>query len=161
MKPQRVRSGYSSGELARLAGVRADTLRHYERKGALGQPARLPNGYRLYPPDALDRVRVVRAALALGFTLDELADVFAVRGRGGAPCKRVRSLAARKLEEAESRLRDLTTLVDSLRALLADWDTRLARTGNVAPARLLETLGAGSRPLAERTIRKTKGVPQS
>ena len=83
-----------SSELARLAGVSPDTLRHYERKGLLPKARRAPNGYREYPPEACARVRLVRRAVAIGFTLDELALVVKVRDQGGAPCGEVRALAA-------------------------------------------------------------------
>ncbi|HQR38326.1 MAG TPA: heavy metal-responsive transcriptional regulator [Blastocatellia bacterium] len=140
MKVNASRAGYSSGQLARLVGVSPDTLRHYERKGILSVP-RLANGYRHYPAEALDRLRLVRAALALGFTLDELSDVLGVRARGGAPCGRVRALAAGKLAEAEARLEDLTTLVESLRTLLLEWDRRISTTPPGVAAGLLESLG--------------------
>src|SRR6266404_5381549 len=92
------RGVWKVGELAKAAGVSTDTLRHYERKGLL-TPRRSPNGYRAYPAQALDRVRLVRTALALGFRLDDLARVFKVRSNGGAPCRQVRALAAAKLDE--------------------------------------------------------------
>jgi len=129
-----------SGELARLCGVSTDTLRHYERKGVLAPPLRLANGYRAYPPDALLRVRTIRAALALGFTLDELAPLFRARSRGRPPCRSVRELAAAKLAGAESQLAELGRLVDTLRSLLEAWDGRLASLPAGEPARLLETL---------------------
>lgn len=134
--------GWRSGELARLAGVSTDTLRHYERKGVLASPARLANGYRRYPAAALARVQLVRAALALGFTLDELADVLRERDRGRPPCRRVRDLAAHKLAGAEERLAELAALVEALRGLLASWDARLTDHAQPAPARLLESLVA-------------------
>ena len=134
------RDGLSSGALAKRTGVSTDTLRHYERKGVLSRARRLPNGYRSYDPEAVERVQIVRAALALGFTLDELAQIFAVRRAGGAPCKKVRALAAAKLVQAETRLRELTALVESLRAQMAAWDDRLAETPHDTPARLLESL---------------------
>ena len=62
----------ASGELARLAGVSPDTLRHYERVGVLQKPARSENNYRVYPESALPRVMLVRRALAFGFSLAEL-----------------------------------------------------------------------------------------
>ena len=67
-----------SGELARLSGVSADTLRHYERKGLL-KPQRGSNGYREYPRHAVERLRLIRNALALGFKLDDLERVFKIR----------------------------------------------------------------------------------
>jgi DNA-binding transcriptional MerR regulator len=139
-----------SGELARLAGVSADTLRHYERKGVLPLPRRAPNGYRRYPPEALKRVQLVRRALALGFTLDELAAILKAHARGGAPCLSVRRLAAEKLAQVEVRLQELRALRAELRATLRDWDARLARTQPDKRAGLLEAL-------AERGATKHKG----
>jgi DNA-binding transcriptional MerR regulator len=129
-----------AGELARAAGVSTDTLRHYERKGVLRAPRRSANGYREYPLDALARVRLVRRALAFGFTLEELARVLGERGRGGAPCREVRALGARKLAEVETRLGELLALRGELSALLGEWDSRLAKTADGERAGLLESL---------------------
>jgi DNA-binding transcriptional MerR regulator len=104
-----------SGELAKLAGVSSDTLRLYERKGLLSKAPRSPNGYRAYPPDALERIHLVRAALAIGFTLDELAEILARRDRGRSPCVLVRDLASEKLRNLEEHVRQLTDLRDRLR----------------------------------------------
>lgn len=133
----------SAGELAKAAGVSTDTLRHYERKGVLPRPRRAANGYRQYPPEALDRVRLVRRALAVGFTLDELARVLSVRDRGAAPCRQVRELAAAKLADIEERLARMIELRDELRSTLKEWDGRLAETPDGRRAGLLEALGAG------------------
>ena len=97
------RGVFSSGELARLVGVSTDTLRHYERKGILHRPRRAPNGYREYPEEALERVKLVRIALTVGFTLNEAQAHLECRDAGGAPCHDVRALAAGKLSEIESR----------------------------------------------------------
>ena len=134
----------SSGELAKLAGVSADTLRHYERKGVLHRPHRSSNGYRQYPAAALQRVQLIRKALAVGFTLDELANILSVRDSGGAPCHEVRALAALKLSQVETQLQDLTAFRNELRATLQDWDARLRRKGAGARAHLLESLVAES-----------------
>ena len=137
------KSFYSSGELAALVGVSSDTLRHYERKGVLARPLRKANDYRQYPASALQRVRIIRRALAVGFTLDELATVLGVRDKGGAPCAEVRALAAAKLADIETRLREMSELRTELRALLKDWDTRLEHRVPGQRAHLLETLNAG------------------
>jgi DNA-binding transcriptional MerR regulator len=129
------------GELAKAAGVSPDTLRHYERKGVVPKPNRLPNGYRQFPVSVLDRVRLIRRALVLGFTLDEMARILNVRDRGGAPCRQARDLAARKLSEIEHRFREMRTLRREFRALLKAWDQRLAKTPT-GRAYLLETLTA-------------------
>jgi DNA-binding transcriptional MerR regulator len=135
-------AGWRAGELAGLLGISTDTLRHYERKGVLPEPRRLGNGYRRYTADALARVRTVRAALALGFTLDELATLLRDRERGRPPCREVRELAVAKVAAAEARLADLSRLVATLRAVLADWDARMAAAAPGDPALLLESLTA-------------------
>jgi MerR family transcriptional regulator, mercuric resistance operon regulatory protein len=131
-----------AGELARSAGVSTDTLRHYERKGVLPRPRRSPNGYREYPAGSLGRVVLVRRALAVGFTLDELARLLKARERGAAPCREVRALAATKLASVEERLRELASLRDELQATIAEWDSRLARANGGERAGLLESLAA-------------------
>jgi len=130
-----------SGELARLSGVSTDTLRHYERIGVLAKAPRTKSGYRQYPPSALDRVRLVRRAISVGFTLEELARVLRIRDKGGAPCRQVRDLALSKLEEVERRLEELVLVRDHLQMLLKDWDDRLARTAPGQRAGLLDSLG--------------------
>ena len=129
-----------SGELSRLAGVSADTLRHYERKGLLAPQRRSANGYREYHESALDRVRLIRSALSVGFTLDELSRVLKLRDRGGAPCQQVRALAEAKLREAEARLIEIRELRDRLLSLLAQWDELIEVSGNGDRAGLLDAL---------------------
>jgi DNA-binding transcriptional MerR regulator len=162
MSDEQTKRGYfRSGDLARLAGVSPDTLRHYERKGLLDRPRRSANGYREYAASALDRVHLVRRALGVGFTLDELARILVVRDRGGAPCQQVRALAGKKLGEVETRITELTTLRDELQVLLKDWDALLSKNPPPERAGLLESLvavGSGKRLrsslLAQTPIRK-------
>ena len=130
-----------SGELAKAAGVSADTLRHYERRGLLPTPRRRGNGYRAYPADTVRRVLLIQRALSVGFTLEELARVFEARDLGRPPCHEVRALAEEKLRELETRIVELTALRRTLRSTLAHWDDRLASTPKGEPARLLESLG--------------------
>jgi DNA-binding transcriptional MerR regulator len=131
-----------SGELARLAGVSPDTIRYYERKGLLHAAPRSPSGYRLFPRDAQDRLRLIRSALGIGFSVRELAEVLRERNRGGAPCHRVRKLVASKLIALEARLRELRAWRADMRRALAQWDRVLAKTPRGKQARLLETFAA-------------------
>lgn len=133
-----------SGELARLAGVSTDLLRHYERIGIVARPERASNGYRQYPARALDRVQAVRRSLSLGFSLPELARIFAIRDRGGAPCRKVRNLAEEKLRQVERSLLELKALRRQLRETLLDWDHRLDRTPAGRRAELLHSLPKSS-----------------
>lgn len=139
-----------SGELARIAGVSTDLLRHYERVGVLTRPPRTPSAYRRYPPDAAERVKLVRRAVAVGFSLPELARILKTRDRGGAPCREVRALAKLKLEQMERQLADLRAMRNRVRALLQDWDRRLALTPRGAQARLLESLAVAAGPSPSR-----------
>jgi DNA-binding transcriptional MerR regulator len=150
-----------SAELARVAEVSPDTLRHYELKGLLPKPSRSPNGYREYPPEACARVRLVRRAVALGFTLTEVARILAMRDRGGAPCRSVRALAAEKLALVEARLAELSAARDSLRAVLRHWDTLLDKSPDGQRVGLLDALDglveAGSpSPLVPSALRRAK-----
>jgi DNA-binding transcriptional MerR regulator len=140
-----------SGELAEQAGVSTDTLRHYERKGLIPAPRRSQNGYREYPANTLDRVRLVRRALTVGFTLDELIPILRERDKGGAPCRQVRALTAMKLEKIEEQLKQIGALRDELHGLLIEWDSLLESTAPGQPVRLLESLSSSPR-IADRRL---------
>ena len=128
-------------ELARLTGVSSDTLRHYERKGLLS-PKRTSSGYRRYSPESVDRAHLIRRALIVGFSLKELAQVFAERDSGGVPCHSVRASVQSHLAELNLRLRELRLLKNDLQMLLRDWDAKLAKTPPGKQARLLDQLAS-------------------
>ncbi|MDX6373983.1 MAG: hypothetical protein QOD98_2971 [Nocardioidaceae bacterium] len=106
------------GELAAVAGVNRETLRYYERRGLLARPDRSPGGHRLYPAEAVTRLRVVKAAQRLGFTLDEVGELLDV-GRAHGRDAGLQVRAREKLVEVESRIADLTTIRDNLAAAVA------------------------------------------
>jgi DNA-binding transcriptional MerR regulator len=131
---------FRTGELARLSGVSNDTIRHYEKKGVIPAASRDANGYRSYPVEAAARVQLVRSALAIGFTLDELARIFMQRASGRPPCNHVRTLGAQKLASLEARIAELLSLRDVLSSTLASWDERLDGVESGQPAHLLDSL---------------------
>jgi DNA-binding transcriptional MerR regulator len=144
---------YRAGELAHLAGVSTDTLRYYERRELLPLPPRSDGGYRLYPEAALRRVLLVRRALALGLSVNELAALLRVRNAGGVPCRKARELLATKLEMLDLRLRELQALRRTMRATLSDWDARLAAAPAGTRAGLLDSIvnnGASVAPMPRR-----------
>jgi DNA-binding transcriptional MerR regulator len=128
------------GDVASKAGVSVDTVRHYERKGVLQNVSRDASGYRRYPESAVDRVLVIRRALTLGFSLDELASIFRERAAGSAPCGRVRDLAGRKLEELDQRIAALLALREALSETISGWDERLRGRNDGELAHLLDKL---------------------
>lgn len=145
-----------SGELAALAEISPDTLRHYERMKLLATPRRSAGNYRLYPPEAVERVRLIRRALAVGFSLPELATILKVRDAGGSPCSQVKRLLEEKVVKMDEQIGDLVAMRKHLRAVLADWDERLTHTSKGKPARLLETLVVpGYRPKSRKLKGKT------
>jgi DNA-binding transcriptional MerR regulator len=138
--------------VARATGVSTDTLRHYERRGLLPRVHRTTSGHRRYSPEAVERVLLIQRALVVGFSLNDLSRVLAVRDRGGAPCHKVRALVGERLDALEQQIADLVLLRDDLRTLLTDWDVTLARTPTGKPAHLLDSLAA--RPPIEWALRK-------
>jgi DNA-binding transcriptional MerR regulator len=150
-------STMKSAELARLAGISTDALRHYERVGVLPAPQRTVGNYRVYPAEALDRVRLVRRALSFGFTLAELARIFKVRERGGVPCREARELGKAKLADVERRLAELVSLRVQLKKVLRDWDMRLTHTASNERSRLLESLPEAAVPMTSGKISLKRG----
>lgn len=135
-----------AGQLAQLAGISKDSLRFYERRGLLPVPRRGANGYRRYSPEAISRVRLIRVAFSIGFSVSELASILRVRDSGGAPCRDVRRLAGEKLECLRGEIRALSSLRLDLESVIADWDRRLAKAGEGRRAGLLEALVARRLP---------------
>jgi DNA-binding transcriptional MerR regulator len=111
-----------AGGLAAAAGVNPQTLRYYERRGLLPRPDRTLGGHRVYPPAAVGRVRAIKAAQRLGFTLNEVTGLLAA-GRRGRPDAGLRAGAEAKLTEIEQRIDDLAAARDALlRAVAAGCD---------------------------------------
>jgi DNA-binding transcriptional MerR regulator len=110
-----------SGELAAAAGVNLQTLRYYERRGLLAEPARTLGGHRDYPPAAVNTLRVIKAAQRLGFTLVEISGLLDAAGhrhaRGEGAGLHARS--REKLADVEAKIADLTVIAGTLRAAVA------------------------------------------
>ncbi|MCA2212900.1 MerR family transcriptional regulator [Jidongwangia harbinensis] len=105
--------GLRTGEVAERAGVNIQTLRYYERRGLLSEPTRSNGGHRLYPPDTVALLGVIKAAQRLGFTLDEVADLLDA-GRRRHPSPDLRQRAIAKISEIEARIADLEAIRSAL-----------------------------------------------
>lgn len=99
--------GLKIGELARRTGVNVQTVRYYERRGILAEPPRKDSGYRQYRPEAVRRIRFIKRAQRPGFTLRKIDDLLGLRVEGPGSCTAVEARTGEKLEEVESRLREL------------------------------------------------------
>lgn len=109
----------SIGRLASAAGVGIDTVRYYERAGLLPAPPRRASGYREYPAHSVERLRFIRRAKALGFSLAEVASLLALSDqRQHASADAVRRVAATRLADVEARIAELQRVRDGLRQLV-------------------------------------------
>jgi len=108
------------GKLAKAVGVNIQTVRYYERRRLLSPTARKLSGYRLYGDDALRRLRFIKNAQALGFTLHEIAELLNLRVISTARCVDVQRRAQTKLRQVEDKVRDLRALAKALRSLIQD-----------------------------------------
>ncbi len=138
------------GQLAESTGISRDTIRYYEKIGLLPRARRRDSGYREYPDDAGNRIRVIRNAVQLGFALKDISKVLRVRDAGGAPCLQVRDYAAALIAEIEQQIHSLKSERRAMRAMIRQWDARLARTQPGARAHLLEQGGIAARAARPR-----------
>jgi MerR family mercuric resistance operon transcriptional regulator/MerR family gold-responsive transcriptional activator of gol and ges genes len=106
------------GQLAGIVGVNVQTVRYYERLNLLGPSARRPSGYRLYSHEEERRLRFIKNAQALGFTLREIAELLALQVASMARCGDVQKKAQAKLVQVESKVDDLQALARALKSLI-------------------------------------------
>lgn len=106
------------GQLAKIVGVNVQTVRYYERLNLLGPSARRPSGYRLYSHEEERRLRFIKNAQALGFTLREIAELLALRVASTARCGDVQKRARAKLVQVVSKIDDLQALARALKNLI-------------------------------------------
>ena len=128
-------SEWSIGRLAGEAGVNVETIRYYQRRGLLAEPAKPASGHRRYAPQLVKHLRFIKRAQALGFTLDEIASLLSLDE--AQACAETRDMAARKLELIRSKLADLTAMRKALSTLMRQCDS----TGAVGVCPLIHALG--------------------
>lgn len=95
------------GQVAQQTGVSVDTIRFYERRGVLPRPARRASGYRIYTEATFERIRLIKALQALGFTLDEVIDALRTVDQGVESCKGERWRLEAVLERVDRKIEEL------------------------------------------------------
>jgi DNA-binding transcriptional MerR regulator len=121
------RTTYQIGELAARSGLTPDTLRYYERLGLVPRPQRTSGGFRVYTPAALDRVRFIKQAQALGLALHEIRELVSYTDRGGLKrCQRVHDLLQLKIADLDAKLSELQEFRGTLQGYFEECERALA-----------------------------------
>ncbi len=137
------------GELASRAGVSRNVIIIYEQRNLLPCAGRTQGGYRLYRVEDIERLRFIRQACSLGFSIDEIREVLPEPGAGLAECRRVRDRLKSRLEEMDAQLARMRVFRRTLVAYLEECEEALTgRRGNACPV-----LFGISRPARRRSKR--------
>jgi Hg(II)-responsive transcriptional regulator len=128
------------GRVAREGGVNLETIRYYEREGLLPKPPRTTSGYRIFPEDTARRLRFIKRAQELGFSLKEIRELLSLRTKPGAKRADMRALTAAKITDIDQRIRTLEAMKKSLQGLTECCDGR----GSLATCPILESLDEGT-----------------
>ncbi len=124
------------GRLAKQAGVNVETVRFYERRGLLPRPPRSASGYRLFPAEAERRLKFIRRAQELGFSLAEVAELLSLRVSRRTTSAEIRARAEAKIADIEAKMKSLESIKETLRKLTKVCDG----CGPVAQCPILESL---------------------
>ncbi len=134
--------GLTIGRVAKRAGVGVETIRFYERKGLLEDPPRRESGYRQYPEEAVARIRFIRRAKDLGFSLREVEELLNLRVDEASSASEVRSRAEAKITEIAIKIADLERITQALTELTACCSGR----GPIGECPILEALERNQKP---------------
>lgn len=128
-----VKTSMTISNVARAADVNVETIRYYQRRGLVKEPTKPARGYRLYPQEAVDRVRFIKRAQELGFTLSEIKNLLSL---GDGNCRQTQALAEKKLSLVHERIRDLEAMETVLNKLVR----ACAKHGDAPGCPIIETL---------------------
>lgn len=103
------------GNVAKLCGVGVETIRYYEREGIINQPKKSTETFREYPEDTIHRIRFIKRAQELGFSLDEITELLSLRVKGSGSCSSVKSKAEQKIAQIEEKIADLKQIQSALK----------------------------------------------
>jgi MerR family copper efflux transcriptional regulator len=129
-------NGLTIGEVAELAEVHIETLRYYERRGLIEEPPRSASNYRLYPEDAVRRLRFIKRAQELGFSLKDIKELLSLRATPEAECGEIRAHAEAKIKDINEKVRALMAMKSTLSKLV----TECSGEGPLTECPILESL---------------------
>jgi len=127
------------GEVARRAGVSIDAIRYYEKRKLLPHPPRSQGGFRLFTEETIERVRFIKQAQDMGFSLDEIMAL--LTGGGVTACSQMRDLLQAKLQQTRERIKDLQAFTRTLSRHLQACEDELASKGAAAKCPVIVGIG--------------------
>jgi MerR family mercuric resistance operon transcriptional regulator len=136
LKEEKDMKALTIGRLAKDIGINLETVRYYERRGLLPKPPRSASGYRLFPEDAAKRLKFIRRAKELGFSLREIRELLSLRVAHNASCVAVCRKADAKIADIESKIKSLESMKKTLRKLRS----ACAGRGPISECSILESL---------------------
>jgi MerR family mercuric resistance operon transcriptional regulator len=108
------------GRLAKAAEVNVETIRYYQRVGLVVEPVKPLEGFRVYPGETINRIRFIKRAQKLGFSLQDIAHLLEL---GEGQCNDVREQAETKLRQIEAQIKDLQSMRKTLKKLITECNT--------------------------------------
>src|SRR5215813_13163844 len=138
--------GLTIGELAKQANVHVETLRYYERRGLMPKPHRTVSNYRVYSSENLRRLMFIKQAQGLGFSLNEIKKLLALRATPRARCADVRTYAAHKIEDIDGKIHSLARMRRTLKKLIAE----CSGEGPKTQCPILESLDSEASTVSQR-----------
>jgi len=124
------------GQVARRAGIGIETVRFYERRGLIEDPPRTESGYRQYTEDVVSRLRFIKRAKGLGFSLKEITELLSLRLDPKTTCGDIKQKAEAKIDDIEGKIRSLKNMKKALTKLVAT----CSENGSARECSILETL---------------------
>ena len=133
-------NGLTIGKLAKQVGIGIETVRFYERQGLIDPPPRTASNYRIYPEDEVARLKFIKRAKALGFTLNEIKELLFLRHDPHATKADIKNRTLAKIKDIEKKISDLTRIKTGLEHLASSCDGH----GPLDECPILEALETGS-----------------
>jgi MerR family transcriptional regulator, copper efflux regulator len=136
LKPHAAEQGLTIGQVARRAGFGIETIRFYERNGLIEQPPRRPSGYREYPESVILRLRFIKRAKELGFSLKEIKELLSLRVDPTTTCSDIRERTTAKITDIDGKIQSL----ESIKHVLTELTTSCGGMGPLSQCPILEAL---------------------
>ena len=142
MKGQKMNKPLTIGKVARKAGVGIETIRFYERKGLIEKPPRKESGYRQFPVETVSRIRFIRQAKELGFTLEEIKELLSLKHDLSAKSGDVKMKVESKIKDIRGKIR----ILQNMEKILAELANSCDGCGSAGDCPILEALDSEEKP---------------